>query len=953
MQGTRNSSSPSGIATGLLLFVGVLKTLLTAISHWFVRPASTPGSEPGIRRRTTGHGQRGAAMTEMVVVVPALLLLGLGAMQGALMYNAKNTVSYATFEAARKGAVNNAQTADIRNELGVRIAPLFGGDGSPEKAAKAIAQGMLEANDPGYTRIRILNPTEAAFTDFGVANEDGIVEIPNDHLRHRSRQVETSSLVNIQDANLLKIEVTYGYRLNVPLMNRVIPSVLQWADPENADFYATGRIPVTSVATVRMQSPAWPDGSVVPGGGSGGGGSVPGSGSLPGFSTETETVNADGSTTTTTTTMEPDGTITTTEETHNNDGSITTVVTVRAPDGTTSVTNDYADGDAAGGGDGSDDGNEEEELECTTTWDDEEFEFVESDGWWDVFSNMPKNLEAAYNIVKSFFEGLIDGLGSQVQGLVDILLDPGILWDVAKAAMDDPIGFVENVIGELVNDVEKLMNCGPKEIGEFIGENVQPVAFIRVIGVLTKSTRLAKYADKIETRDRDGDGDGTSRNDADEVLCDLSTSFIAGTPILTPDGPILVESITAGQRVVSRDESTYQLAPQLVTETFSRLAPTYHRLTTEFGTIEATPEHPFWVQGKGWTRVDQIESHDLVASPDGDVLILVNRLVEEPVEVYNFSVGKTPSYFAGEEQLWVHNCARTPTARVEAIDNKLRDGSWPNADNYIVFEQNGMVVLRRKDSMVGDKLHVRDGKIQVYTERVDIKATPNKQPSMSHTDLSDPKKPTIVEVDSAPGTNGPRKTVNFTDEMDRLNKERAAAIKKRDDANALPLGPERSDALNEAYKDMRKSSEAMGDLAAAAYINKTYPGAVRLESRLPGTAKQGEFDQIYLHEGRVIIVEAKGGGADWGTRRQGVAGDQIAQQGSKQYMDAVIENYQKQIDSGKVTGADAAKLQETLDALEDAKELGQDGIKYIGIKQKAGDLGVSDKIDVFDFTIGR
>jgi RHS repeat-associated protein len=219
--------------------------------------------------------QSGAAMSEFVVAVPTLLVLGLGGMQGALMYNAKNTVTYATFEAARKGAVTHAQAGPIQEELGIRIAPLFGGDGSAEKAATAIARGLLEANDPRYTKIEILNPTQEAFLDFGVENDDGIIEIPNTNLRYRNRQIESRSGVNIQDANLLKIRVTYAYKLGVPLMNKIIPAVLMRFDPDNAAYYILGRVPVTSVAMVRMQSAAQEGNNVSVNDGSGGG-TVPG-----------------------------------------------------------------------------------------------------------------------------------------------------------------------------------------------------------------------------------------------------------------------------------------------------------------------------------------------------------------------------------------------------------------------------------------------------------------------------------------------------------------------------------------------------------------------------------------------------------------------------------------------------------------------------------------------------
>ena len=106
--------------------------------------------------------QRGASLVEFAVALPALLLLGLGTLQGALAYHAKTTLNYATFEAARKGAVTHAQSGPMREELGIRMAPIYGGDGSPQKALEAITRASLEAKDSRFTRIDILNPTVEA-----------------------------------------------------------------------------------------------------------------------------------------------------------------------------------------------------------------------------------------------------------------------------------------------------------------------------------------------------------------------------------------------------------------------------------------------------------------------------------------------------------------------------------------------------------------------------------------------------------------------------------------------------------------------------------------------------------------------------------------------------------------------------------------------------------------------
>ncbi len=214
--------------------------------------------------------QFGAAMAEFLVATPALLLLGLGGFQGVMAYNAKTVLDYATFEAARTGAVTHAQTAPMRETLGLRLAPVFGGDGSAKDAIAAITRASLDTQDKRYTKIKILNPTQQAFDDFGGPSPiPGVQEIQNSHLKYLPTTPGATSQVSIQDANLLKIKVTYGYRLTVPLISNVVTALLEKTDPKHAVYYAANRIPIQAVATVRMQSEARPDGNA-PVDGSGG-----------------------------------------------------------------------------------------------------------------------------------------------------------------------------------------------------------------------------------------------------------------------------------------------------------------------------------------------------------------------------------------------------------------------------------------------------------------------------------------------------------------------------------------------------------------------------------------------------------------------------------------------------------------------------------------------------------
>lgn len=597
--------------------------------------------------------QVGAAMTETLVTLPILLLLGLGSVQGALMVNAKNIVTYATFEAARKGAVNHAQVDPIQEELGLRIAPLMGGDGTPDLAAAAIAQGLLETKNPLFTKVEQLNPTKEAFDDFGVVNDDGITEIPNTFLSIRDREVGATSKVTIQDANLLKIKVTYAYKLTVPLMDRVIPAVLTKVDPDNAATYALRRIPVSAVATVRMQSEAFDGDHVAKADGSGGG-VVP---SEPPEEEDSETPPPEDEEP-----VEPDKE----EDSEDTDeGSEPT-----DPEGGSDEEAPTEEEDIPE--DEEETPEEEEEIVCETSWEDERYEIPHR--WWSPF-NWSDTYTAVKNILIDLLSGVFDGLKSQLNDLIELITNPSVLLDVARAMVDDFDEFAKDMLEALVTDAKTVLECGPKDIGRIIGENANPVQVVRVLGRLTKSDVLSRHADDLDAR---------------ITKC---ASFPAGTPIWKTSGPVAIETLSVGDTVLSRDDQTLTNNQQKITKTFSRQAKGYQRIRTEFGVINATPEHPFWVQGKGWVKAKDLKWEDPIATLEGDVVIYENDYIPGPVQVYNFAVDNTHNYFAGDDKLWVHNA---DDIVCELPDTRRSIGDYAKLDN---LKDLPLEVLKRLDEL--------------------------------------------------------------------------------------------------------------------------------------------------------------------------------------------------------------------------------------------------------------
>ena len=262
---------------------------------------------------TTNKYIRGQAMVEFTIVAFVLGWLILGTIQFALIYHAKTTLSYAAFETARAGAVNNARMWAMELAFARAMAPLYttpylsaadGCDGvfrsvvrqEPDvnqdpaisyetpsstdlslddvRCARQRVRDMIDGEQ--YVRILLINPNEDSFAgDHGYSqSSDNSRHIPNDSLMYRSAKLDPTSNQSIQDANLIKVHVSFCYKLIVPVVDRMISFMVSkapdaehpeyfgpqepgsFADMCSADGETTGRygIPIHAQAVMRMQS---------------------------------------------------------------------------------------------------------------------------------------------------------------------------------------------------------------------------------------------------------------------------------------------------------------------------------------------------------------------------------------------------------------------------------------------------------------------------------------------------------------------------------------------------------------------------------------------------------------------------------------------------------------------------------------------------------------------------
>jgi hypothetical protein len=204
-----------------------------------------------------GAAERGATLIEFALaLVLGVLPIVLGMLQVAALMVARDTVAFATFMAARQGAVSGAEPGAMHRELARGLVPLYvrSAPGAPAPAAAVLgAYGAALADVTALDSLVIHSPTRAAFDRFAEWRGGNRV-IPNDSIEFRPPA--------LQEANVLAILVVHCQPLVVPIAGPALASALELldTDPRHRRCIAAGRAPILARASLVMQSDVRGDG---------------------------------------------------------------------------------------------------------------------------------------------------------------------------------------------------------------------------------------------------------------------------------------------------------------------------------------------------------------------------------------------------------------------------------------------------------------------------------------------------------------------------------------------------------------------------------------------------------------------------------------------------------------------------------------------------------------------
>jgi hypothetical protein len=195
----------------------------------------------------------------------------------------------------------------------------------------------------------------------------------------------------------------------------------------------------------------------------------------------------------------------------------------------------------------------------------------------------------------------------------------------------------------------------------------------------------------------------------------VAACFDGTTLVHTIHGFMEIGDIGVGVPVLSRNETTGEQGYRPVARTFVHDDRLMYRIdyVTENGdtdALSATPEHPFWVKGVGWTQVGHLKDGDVleICDPSGQddrqrapgdrqkVALGGGRWVatvvsvspeEDTLPVFNIEVDEFHTYFVGTFGVWVHNKGRVAGLSRSPL---LR---FPIRLNFLGLEKNQDLLL--------------------------------------------------------------------------------------------------------------------------------------------------------------------------------------------------------------------------------------------------------------------
>ncbi|RAT97400.1 polymorphic toxin-type HINT domain-containing protein [Brevibacillus sp. Leaf182] len=360
-----------------------------------------------------------------------------------------------------------------------------------------------------------------------------------------------------------------------------------------------------------------------------------------------------------------------------------------------------------------------------------------------------------------FYDGPITGRYDE-EFLMSVIAFEAVLNRSTHVSLNVNVGGGEILKeqGELTNQLVHYINSGRATGKDKYGLYAQflfsgDIVIYETGAVLVPAFRLTKIGGKLVKK---------AAKTMDELFeCNC---FTAGTKVLTEDGEKNIEDIVVGDKVLSKDEKTGEIAYKKVTHLHRNKKEYTYELSVGNQIIETTANHPFWVEGRQWVLAVDLQVGDLLKQSNGNTLKIEKINVvkhDEKVKVYNFTVEDFNTYFVTDLGIWVHNIGNcewddiekyfAPNARRHILEGEINEkgkavgwhhepssrtnrivGSQTNPDSHGVYDGvvdifNGTSYVRKEQTSSFFPKHWSADDVMTAIYEVYVDAIPSIKPS--------------------------------------------------------------------------------------------------------------------------------------------------------------------------------------------------------------------------------
>ncbi len=131
--------------------------------------------------------------------------------------------------------------------------------------------------------------------------------------------------------------------------------------------------------------------------------------------------------------------------------------------------------------------------------------------------------------------------------------------------------------------------------------------------------------------------------------------LVAGSLIWTERGPLPVETLMIGDRVLSQDVETKKLEYRVVLQPTVRPPTATFQMWLAGEVVQASGGHLFWVDQEGWKKVRDLEAGMSLIAAGGAPVSIEKIVPAETVQLYNLIVECNANYFVGSNRVLSHD----------------------------------------------------------------------------------------------------------------------------------------------------------------------------------------------------------------------------------------------------------------------------------------------------------